>query len=85
MNIEDKMNIEELFGLSAGKICYSNLRVDGSIKSILDGAEAMWESGRSSWFLVEERMNGGTIWQSPDEGSVASVNGEGKIVIEPIA
>ncbi len=75
---------ERRIGKSAGKICYTNLNHhDVSLSSILEGAEIMWESGRSAWILVEESLDGGTIWRSPMGESYATVSYSGRILIEP--
>jgi hypothetical protein len=76
---------EGMIGKSAGKICYTNLdHHDVALSSILEGAEIMWESGRSAWILVEESLDGGTIWRSPIGDKSARVSPSGEIFIEPI-
>lgn len=72
-----------VIGKSAGKICYSDLDSQGGPHStIVEGAEIMWESGRSAWILVEESLDGGTIWRSPTGEIYARVDASGEIFIE---
>ena len=79
------MKANEVIGKSAGKICYSNFDPsERSLSSIVEGAEIMWESGRSSWTLVEESLVGGTIWRSPTGDKIATVAASGEIFIETI-
>lgn len=73
-----------MIGISAGKICFSNFdSIDHPGSTVIDGAETMWESGRSAWVLVEEGLDGGTSWRSPEGKSFARVSASGQIIIEP--
>jgi hypothetical protein len=81
-NIEREL--ESLIGLSAGHICYGDIKESSLLhKSVLDAANLMWENLKSAWTLESIHLNGSTSWLSPDKSSIATVTFDGEINIGP--
>ncbi len=72
--------IEALVGQSAGHIVYHPFGYETYLNGLLvESAQAMWESLRSHWTLVEIWNNGTTFWRSPDGTETATVTPGGEI------
>ena len=66
--------IQALVGQSAGHIAYYSFGYETYLSGVLvEAAQAMWESLRSPWTLVEMWNNGTTFWRSPDGTETATV------------
>jgi hypothetical protein len=66
--------IQALVGQSAGHIAYSPFGSETYLSGVLvEAAQAMWESLRSAWVLVEIWNNGTTVWRSPDGTETVTV------------
>ena len=75
--------IQALVGQSAGHITYYPFACQTYLGDLLvEAAQAMWESFRSTWVLVEVWNNGATIWQAPDGTESARVTPDGEIKIQ---
>jgi hypothetical protein len=75
--------IQALVGQSAGYIAYRPFACQTYLSDVLlEAAQAMWESFRSTWVLVEVWNNGATIWQAPDGTEAARVIPGGEIKIQ---
>ena len=75
--------IQTLVGQSAGHIAYHPFDDETYLSGVLvEAAQAMWESLRSSWMLVEVWNNGTTLWRSPDGNETALVTPGGEIQIQ---
>jgi hypothetical protein len=75
--------IQALVGQSAGHIAYYSFGYETYPSEILvEAAQAMWESLRSPWTLVEIWNNGTTFWQAPDGTQTAMVTPTGEIRIQ---
>lgn len=72
--------IQALVGQSAGHIAYYSFGHETYLSRVLvEAAQAMWESLRSPWMLVEVWNNGTTLWHSPDGTETALVTATGEI------
>jgi hypothetical protein len=79
-----RAEIEAQIGRSAGHICFTNFRHESYLTGCLDrAAQAVWESLRSTWTLVDIWNNGSTIWQSTNRDELALVTPEGDIDLQP--
>ena len=77
--------IEALVGQSAGHIAYYAFSYETHLNGVLvAAAQAMWESLRSPWTLVEIWNNGTTFWRSPDGLETATVIPGGEIQIQAL-
>jgi hypothetical protein len=75
--------IEALVGQSAGHIAYRPLAFESYLSGVVvEAAQAMWESLRSHWMLVEVWNNGATFWRSPDGTETATLTPGGEIQIQ---
>ena len=75
--------IQALVGQSAGHIAYHPFGHETYLSGVLvESAQAMWESLRSHWMLVEIWNNGTTFWRSPDGSETATVTPGGEIQIQ---
>ena len=75
--------IQALVGQSAGRIAYYSFGYETYLSEILvEAAQAMWESLRSPWTLVEIWNNGTTFWLSPDGADTAVVTPAGEIQVQ---
>jgi hypothetical protein len=74
--------IQALVGQSAGHIAYYPFGYETYLSGVLvEAAQAMWESPRSAWMLVEIWNNGTTFWRSPDGSQTATVTPGGEIQV----
>ena len=74
--------IQALVGQCAGHIAYRPFACQTYLSDLLvEAAQAMWESFRSTWVLVEVWNNGATIWQASDgtESAMVTPGGETRI------
>lgn len=79
-------HLEKFIGISAGKICYTNINeTDFFTQKLIDEAQIIWESGRSAWTLISQDVDGRTRWLSPDEDQVAMIVSEDEIRLEEIS
>lgn len=86
MNSDDRAwaEIEAQIGRSAGHICFTSFRQESHLIDCLGrAAQAVWESLRSAWTLVEIWNNGSTIWQSPEGDQFVLVTPKGDIDVQP--
>jgi hypothetical protein len=75
--------MQALVGQSAGHIAYHSFGYETYLTGMLvEAAQAMWESLRSPWTLVEVWNNGTTVWRSPDGIETAMVTPNGEIQIQ---
>ena len=75
--------IRTLVGQSAGHIAYYSFGYETYLSGVLvEAAQAMWESLRSAWLLVEIWSSGTTFWRSPDGSETATVTPGGEIQIQ---
>ena len=75
--------IEARVGQSAGHIAYQSFDRETHLsRALIEAAQAMWESLRSAWMLVEIWNNGTILWRSPDGTETAMVTPDGEIQME---
>ena len=74
--------VQALVGQSAGHIAYHSFRYETHLTvALIEAAQAMWESLRSPWTLVEVWNNGASVWRSPDGTETAIVTPAGEIQV----
>jgi len=79
------LEIQALVGQSAGYIAYHSIGYETYLSGVVvEAAQAMWESLRSHWMLIEIWNNGTSFWRSPDGGETATVSPGGEIQIQAI-